>query len=148
MTPLEAEITWIDAVRFVAESGSGHSVVIDGPPDQGGRNVGARPMEMMLMGLGGCTAFDIVDILRKSRQQIDDCRVRLTAERANEVPAVFTRIHIHYHLKGRALSDKHVKRAIDLTAEKYCSASIMLARAGVEITHDYTIEATEAETGA
>lgn len=145
---MEANITWVDEVRFVAESGSGHSMVIDGPPDHGGRNVGARPMEMMLMGLGGCTAFDVVDILRKSRQQIEDCRVRLTAERADEVPAVFTRIHVHYHFVGRGLAEKHVRRAIDLTAEKYCSASIMLARAGVEISHDFTIEDSDAEATA
>lgn len=143
---MQADITWIDGVRFVAEAGSGHSVVIDGPPEHGGRDVGVRPMEMMLMGLGGCTAFDVVDILKKARQDVADCRVALRAERADAVPAVFTKIHIHFRLRGRALSAKQVARAIDLTAEKYCSASIMLSRGGVEITHDFLIEDTRETT--
>lgn len=136
---MEAEITWVDGVRFVGTAGSGHSLVMDGPPEHGGRNGGARPMELVLLGLGGCTAFDVVDILRKARQPVTDCRVHLEAERAESVPAVFTRIHVAFTVVGHGLSEKQVDRAVRLTAEKYCSASIMLSRAGVEITHAFTI---------
>jgi len=135
---MKARVKWLDNMSFVGESGSGHSVVMDGAPDSGGRNLAARPMEMVLMGMGGCTAFDVVMILKKARQPIADCIVEVLAERAEEVPKVFTRIHVHYIVKGRGLSEKQVEKAIHLTAEKYCSVSIMLA-ATAEVTHDFEI---------
>ena len=136
---MNATIAWVDGAMFVASSGSGHRVVMDGPPDHGGKNLGARPMEMVLMGLGGCTAFDVVDILKKSRQPVRDCRVDLTAERADAVPAVFTKIHIHFVVSGSGLAPKQVARAVALSATKYCSASMMLEKGGVLITHDHEI---------
>lgn len=138
---MKAEIRWQSDACFEASSGSGHTLVMDGPPDHGGRNQGPRPMETLLMGLGGCSAFDVVHILQKARQPVDDCRCEMSAERAEEVPAVFTRIHLHFVVMGDGLSEKQVERAVSLSAEKYCSASIMLARGGVEITHSYAIEA-------
>ncbi len=135
---MQARVKWLDHMSFVGESGSGHSVVMDGSPEAGGRNLAARPMEMVLIGMGGCTAFDVVMILQKARQPIDDCIVEISAERAEEVPRVFTKIHVHYIVKGRGLSEKQVAKAIQLTAEKYCSVSIMLA-ASAEVTHDFEI---------
>jgi putative redox protein len=135
---MHASIKWVDNVMFVGRSGSGHSVVIDGPPDAGGKNAGIRPMELMLMGLGACTSFDVVAILKKSRQDITDCYTELEAERADEVPQVFTRIHVHFVVTGRKLKHKQVERAVALSAEKYCSASIMLAKTA-KITHDFEI---------
>ena len=135
---MKARVKWVEDVTFVGESGSGHAVVMDGPPESGGRNLGIRPMEMLLIGMGGCTAFDIVLILRKARQQVTDCIVEVEAERADEVPRVFTRIHVHFIVTGVDLSDKQVARAVELSAEKYCSASIMLGKSAV-ITHDYEI---------
>ena len=139
---MNATITWVDGAMFVGASGSGHAVIMDGPADHGGRNLGVRPMEMLLLGLGGCTAFDVVDILKKARQPVRDCRVEIAAARADAVPSVFTRIHIHFVIAGAGLSEKHVARAVDLSATKYCSASAMLEKGGVSITHDYAIEAT------
>jgi putative redox protein len=135
---MKARVKWVEDVTFVGESGSGHAVVMDGPPESGGRNLGIRPMEMLLIGMGGCTAFDIVLILGKARQQVTDCIVEVEAERADEVPRVFTRIHVHFIVTGVDLSDKQVARAVELSAEKYCSASIMLGKSAV-ITHDYEI---------
>jgi len=135
---MKARVKWVEDVTFVGESGSGHAVVMDGPPESGGRNLGIRPMEMLLIGMGGCTAFDIVLILRKARQQVTDCIVEVEAERAEAVPKVFTRIHVHFIVTGVGLSDKQVARAVELSAEKYCSASIMLGKSAV-ITHDYEI---------
>ncbi len=124
---------------FVGESGSGHAVVMDGPPELGGQNLGVRPMEMLLLGLGGCTGFDVVHILKKARQPVTGCEVELDAERANEDPKVFTRIHIHYVVAGQeGLSEKQVEKAVRLSAEKYCSASIMLGQV-VEISHDFEV---------
>jgi len=123
---------------MVGESGSGHAVVMDGPPEFGGRNLGLRPMEMLLLGMGGCTEFDVLMILEKSRQDVTSCEVHLEAERATEEPKVFTKIHAHFVICGRDLSRKHVERAISLSAEKFCSASIMLGKTA-EITHDYEI---------
>ena len=123
---------------MVGESGSGHAVVMDGPPEFGGRNLGLRPMEMLLLGMGGCTEFDVLMILEKSRQDVTSCEVLLEAERATEEPKVFTKIHAHFVICGRDLSRKHVERAISLSAEKFCSASIMLGKTA-EITHDYEI---------
>lgn len=137
---MQASVKWIDGASFVGESGSGHSVVMDGPEDHGGRNVGIRPMEMILIGLGGCSNFDVMSILQKARQKVKDCRVDVQAERADAVPAVFTKINLHFVVCGENLKEAHVKRAVELSAEKYCSASIMLEKAGVEITHSYVIE--------
>ena len=137
---MKAEIRWQGEACFEAESGSGHKLIMDGPPDHGGQNRGPRPMETLLMGMGGCSAFDVVHILQKSRQDVSGCRCEMTAERADEVPAVFTRIHLHFVVGGNNLKEAHVKRAVELSAEKYCSASIMLARGGVDISHSYAIE--------
>ena len=136
---MKARVQWAGEALFLGESGSGHAVVLDGPPDTGGRNLGIRPMEMLLIGLGGCSNFDVVSILRKGRQPVESCEVFLDAERAGEEPKVFTRIHLHFVVKGRGLKEAQVKRAVELSAEKYCSASIMLGRAGVDISHDYEI---------
>lgn len=135
---MKATVKWLDHMSFVGESGSGHSVVMDGAPDVGGRNMGVRPMEMVLLGLGGCTAFDMVLILQRQRLAITDCQVEVEAERATEAPKVFTRIHVHYMVKGRGLDAKKVARAVSMTAEKYCSVSIMLS-ASVEMSHDFEI---------
>ena len=135
---MKARIKWVQDATFVGESGSGHALVMDGPPESGGRNLGVRPMEMLLIGMGGCTAFDVVDILKKSRQDVSDCVVELQAERAAEVPRIFTKIHVHFIVTGKGLKEAHVKRAVELSAEKYCSASIMLGKMA-EITHDYEI---------
>jgi putative redox protein len=123
---------------MVGEAGSGHAVVMDGPPDLGGRNLGLRPMEMLLIGLGGCTQFDVLLILRRGRAEVTDCEVELSAERAETDPKVFTRIHVHFIVTGHDLDPKRVERAISLSAEKYCSASIMLG-ATAEVTHDFEI---------
>lgn len=136
---MKANIKWTEGRQFVAESGSGHSVVIDGPPDHGGRNTGPRPMEMLLMGLGACTSFDVLDILEKSRAPVTDCMASIEAQRADAVPAVFTKIHVHFTVTGKDLKESQVKRAVELSADKYCSASIMLAKGGVEVSHSYEI---------
>lgn len=135
---MKARVKWLEGVTFVGESGSGHAVVMDGPPEHGGRNLGVRPMEMLLLGMGGCTAFDVMMILKKARQQVKDCIVELDAERAAEDPKVFTKIHAHFVISGRELKEDRIKRAVELSAEKYCSASIMLG-ATAEITHDFEI---------
>ena len=135
---MKARVKWVEAASFLAESDSGHAIVMDGSPEFGGRNLGVRPMEMLLMGMGGCTAFDVVMILNKARQNIVDVVVEMEATRADAVPKVFTDIHVHFVVKGRDLSEKQVKRAVDLSAEKYCSASVMLGKTA-NITHDYEI---------
>ena len=135
---MQARIKWVQDATFLGEPGSGHAVVMDGPPDHGGRNLGVRPMEMLLLGMGGCTAFDVVSILKKSRQPISDCIAEIEAERAGQDPKVFTRIHVHFIVTGRGLDDKRVARAVSLSADKYCSASIMLGKTA-EVTHDYEI---------
>lgn len=136
---MKATIKWVDGAMFVGESGSGHTVVMDGPEDAGGRNMGIRPMEMLLIGLGACSSFDVVNILRKGRQPVTDCRTELAAERADAIPAVFEKIHLHFVVSGKGLDAEKVKRAVELSAEKYCSASIMLGKAGVVITHDFEL---------
>ena len=136
---MKATVKWLDGVAFVGETGSGHAVVLDGAPAAGGRNIGPRPMETILVGLGACSAFDVITILRKARQAVTDCRVELEAERADAVPAVFTRIRMVFVVSGKELRESAVRRAVDLSAEKYCSATAML-RSGVEITHGYRIE--------
>lgn len=135
---MQAKIKWVENMEFVAETGSGHAFVIDGPPDIGGENLGPRPMELMLCGVGSCTAVDTVFILKKARQKVSDVRIELSAERADTDPKVFTKIHLHFVISGVNLNQKQVARAVDLSAEKYCSASLML-RATVDITHDYEI---------
>jgi putative redox protein len=135
---LKARIKLSEGVTFVAESGSGHAVVVDGSPDAGGRNVGARPMELVLMGTGACSAIDVVLILRKARQAIEDCVVELEADRAESEPKVFTRIRMHYVVTGKGLNPAQVERAIKLSKDKYCSASAMLAKTA-EITADFEI---------
>ncbi len=135
---MKARIKWKDEASFLAESGSGHSVLMDGPPEAGGRNLGPRPMEMLLMGTGGCAAFDVVLILKKGRQEISNCEVEIEAERAPREPKVFTRIHFHFILTGKKLNSRQVERAINLSAGKYCSASIMLGKTA-ELTHDFEI---------
>ena len=135
---MKARIKWVQDAMFVGESDSGHAVVMDGPPEGGGRNLGIRPMEMMLIGMGGCTAYDVIHILKKSRQQVEDCRVEIEARRAESEPRVFTHIHVHFMVYGKGLAEAAVQRAVSLSAEKYCSASIMLGKTA-EITHDYQI---------
>jgi putative redox protein len=135
---MKARVKWLDGVTMVGESASGHALVMDGPPEHGGRNLGMRPMEMLLLGMGGCTELDVLHILRKSRQEVTRCEVHLEAERATEDPKVFTRIHAHFVLAGPKLDPKRVSTAIRLSAEKYCSASIMLG-ATARITHDFEI---------
>ena len=125
-------------MSFLAETGSKHAVLMDGPPEAGGRNLAPRPMELLLAGTGGCTAFDVVTILRKGRHAVTGCEVSLTAERAHAEPKVFTRIHFHFRVSGKALKSEAVARAIRLSKEKYCSASIMLG-ATAAITHDFEI---------
>jgi len=136
---METTVRWLAPMGFVAETGSGHALVLDGAEEFGGRNLGPRPMEMLLAGLGGCTNFDVMLMLKKSRQNITACDVKVTAERADSEPKVFTKIHVHFTVSGHEVDEKKVKRAIDLSAEKYCSASIMLG-ATAEITHDFEIK--------
>jgi putative redox protein len=140
---MKARVKWVDGLMFVGESGSGHAVVMDGAPEHGGRDLGVRPMEMLLLGLGGCTGVDVMLILRRGREAIADCVVEIAAERAEADPKIFTRIHMHYVVTGRALSPAKVERAIALSAEKYCSATAMLAKAAT-ITHDFEIKGVEA----
>ena len=135
---MKARIQLAEGMTFVAESGSGHAIVVDAAPDVGGRDLGARPMELVLMGTGACSAIDVVHILRKARQSVTGCVVELDAERANEDPKVFTRIHLRYVVSGKALATAQVERAIKLSKEKYCSATIMLARAA-EISYEFEV---------
>ena len=141
---MKARIKWLEDLTLVGESGSGHAVVMDGPPELGGHNLGLRPMEMVLLGMGGCTVVDVLHILKKARQSVSDCVVELAGERAATDPKVFTQIHVHFIVTGKALSEAQVKRAVALSAEKYCSVSIMLGKTA-EITHTYEIH--EAQLG-
>jgi len=136
---MEARIKWVENAAFVGTTGSGHGVVIDGPPDIGGRNLGVRPMELMLLSVGACSAVDVVHILKKGRHAVADVQVSVAGERAGTEPKVFTKIHLHFVVAGKGLTDKVVERAVQLSAEKYCSASIMLGRAGAEVTHDFEL---------
>ena len=136
---MQTRVQWLQNVAFEAESESGHRVKMDGAAAYGGENLGPRPMELILMGLGGCASFDIVTILKKARQDIVDVACELKAERADAIPAVFTKIHLHFVIKGHAVKEKQVAKAVELSAEKYCSASKMLSDGGVEITHDFEI---------
>jgi putative redox protein len=138
---MKARVKWVQDVMFVGESGSGHAVVMDGAPESGGRNLGIRPMEMLLLGLGGCSAFDVMLILKRGREQVTDCVVEMDAERAAEDPKVFTRIAMRYIITGTNLDPKKAERAVTLSAEKYCSASAILGKTAV-IAH--TIELIDA----
>lgn len=135
---MKARIKWVEEVSFLGETESGHAVLMDGPPAGGGRNLGPRPMEMLLLGTGGCTAYDVIHIMKKSRQPVNDCVVEIDAQRAESDPKVFTTIHFHFVVTGNGLKSEVVERAIKLSAEKYCSASIMLGKAA-DITHDFEI---------
>jgi len=135
---MKVRAKWVEGVSFVGESETGHAVVIDGAPDYGGRNLGMRPMEMVLLGTAACTAFDVVLILRKARQPVGDCVVDATAERAATDPKVFTKIHLTYTVAGRGLDRTHVERAVKLSKEKYCSATLMLAKTA-DITFDIVL---------
>lgn len=136
---MKAKISWDGEARFLAETESHHTVLMDGPPEHGGKNSGPRPMEMMLMALGGCAAFDVVHILKKGRQSIVSCDAQVEAVRSDEVPAVFTKIHLHFKVSGGNIKENIVRNAVKLSAEKYCSASIMLSKGGVEITHSFEL---------
>lgn len=135
---MKARIKWVEERTFIGESGSGHTMVMDGDPAAGGRDLGIRPMETILLGLGGCTAYDVVEILQRSREPVEDCVIDIDADRAETDPKVFTKIRLHYVISGRGLNPKKVERAVNLSAEKYCSASIMLGKTA-EITHDIEI---------
>lgn len=139
MSDMSASVTWLnnEAINFETVSGSGHKVIIDSAQE-----LGARPMELILMGLGGCASYDVVSILKKSRQAISDVRCEVSARRADSVPAVFTDIHLHFIVTGENIKESQVAKAIELSADKYCSASKMLADSGVNITHDFEIVAT------
>lgn len=133
---METRLKWAGEAAFIGFSSSGHSVVMDGPPEGGGRNLGPRPMEMLLLSMAACSTYDVVSILKKSREDLRDCEVLISAERADEHPRIFTAIHLHFIVTGKNIREKNVKRAIELSAEKYCSASIMLG-AMAKITHDF-----------
>jgi putative redox protein len=135
---MKARVKWNEGMSFVGETGSGHAIVIDGAPEHGGRNLGARPMELVLLGAAGCTAFDVVSILRKARQPIADCAVAVEGARAEVPPKVYTRIHFRYTVAGRGLDPRQVERAVKLSKDKYCSATIMLAKTA-EITYEIAI---------
>ncbi len=140
---MQATVKWVDGVMFLGESGSGHAVVMDGAADHGGRNMGVRPMEMLLLGMGGCASFDVMSMLKKARQNVIDCRVELSAERAEGVPSPFTKINMNFIVTGAGLKETQVKRAVELSATKYCSASIMMEAAGVDVSHGYEIVEAE-----
>ncbi len=135
---MTSSVKWTSGMQFVGETGSGHSVVIDGAPEVGGRNTGMRPMEMVLLAAGGCTAMDVVFILNRARQPLEKCWIEVEGERVEDVPKVFEKIHLHYVIVGDGLDEGKVQRAVDMSAEKYCSVSHML-RGSVEITHDFEI---------
>ncbi len=135
---METQIKWVGNAAFIGRASSGHTVVMDGPAEGGGRNLGPRPMEMLILGMGACSTYDVVSILKKSRQDITDCEIKITSKRAESDPKVFTDIQLHFVVSGHNLKQKQVERAIKLSAEKYCSASIMLG-ATANITHDFEI---------
>ena len=135
---MKTTVKWIDNMMMVGESASGHAVIMDGPEEVGGKNLGIRPMEMLLLGMGGCTTIDILSMLKKMREEVRDCRAEITAERADDHPKVFTKIHIHFVVEGNNLNENKVGKAVGLSAEKYCSASIMLGKTAT-VTHGFEI---------
>ena len=140
---MKTRVNWIENVMFVAESDSGHAIVVDGVPADGGRSMGMRPMELMALGVGSCSSYDVVTILKKAKQSVTACEAEVTAERVDGTPATFESIHLHFKITGFDLSEKHVQRAIELSANKYCSASIMMKNAGVTVTHDFELHEAE-----
>lgn len=138
---MEAKIKWVDGRMFVGETGSGHAIIMDTAPDHGGRNMGIRPMEMLLLGVGGCSSFDVIDILQKGRHRVIDCVTEIRAERVDAIPSIFSTIHLHFVVTGHNLKATAVERAVKLSAEKYCSASIMLSKS-VTITHDFEVKSS------
>ena len=137
---MKTTVKWIDGMMMVGESASGHAIVMDGPEEMGGNNLGVRPMEMLLLGMGGCTTVDVVSTLKKMRENVSNCRVEISAERADEHPKVFTDIHMHFVIEGENLNEKKIAKAVSLSADKYCSASIMLGKTAT-VTHDFSINA-------
>ncbi|NQY26505.1 MAG: OsmC family protein [Piscirickettsiaceae bacterium] len=135
---MKARIKWVEDLQFLGESETGHTIVMDGPEELGGHGTGMRPMELLLLGMGGCTSFDMIQMLKKGRQDIRDCVVEIDSERSDEIPKVFTKIHVRYTITGKNIKEAQVKRAVELSTEKYCSASLMLAKTA-EITHEYEI---------
>ena len=135
---MNISVEWIDGMLMVGKSDSGHAIVMDGPPEIGGENLGVRPMEMLLLGMTGCTVIDVISTLKKMREDIVDCQTQVSADRSEEYPKVFTNIHVHFVLRGKQLNPLKVDKAIKLSAEKYCSASIMIGKTAI-ITHDYEI---------
>ncbi len=135
---MNTTVRWINGMMMVGESASGHAIVMDGPEELGGKNLGVRPMELLLLGMGGCTTVDVVSTLKKMRENVQDCRVEISAERADEHPKVFTAIHLHFIVEGDNLNDKKITKAVSLSADKYCSASIMLAKTAT-VTHDFEV---------
>ncbi|MEQ8408918.1 MAG: OsmC family protein [Gammaproteobacteria bacterium] len=136
---MNVRVKWVENVMFVGESGTGHAIVLDGAPESGGRNMGMRPMELMAMGVGSCSSYDVVTILKKARQAVTSCEADVEAKRVDTTPSVFESIHLHFRVAGKGLSEKQVARAVELSADKYCSASIMMKNAGVKVTHDFEI---------
>lgn len=141
---MKVKVKWLDAVSFEGSNASDHKVIMDGPESAGGQDQGFRPMEMLLLGIGGCSSFDVIQILKKSKQQVKDCIVNVEAQRVDAVPAVFKKIHLQFEVSGKQLKPQLVKRAVALSSEKYCSASLMMQKASVEVTHDVSI--TEVDT--
>ncbi|HIB31110.1 MAG TPA: OsmC family protein [Candidatus Thioglobus sp.] len=137
---MKTTVKWIDGMMMVGESASGHAIVMDGPEEMGGNNLGVRPMEMLLLGMGGCTTVDVISTLKKMRENVSNCRVEISAERADEHPKVFTGIHMHFVIEGENLNEKKIAKAVSLSADKYCSASIMLGKTAT-VTHDFSINA-------
>ena len=135
---MKARIKWVEDLQFLGESETGHTIVMDVPEELGGHGTGMRPMELLLLGMGGCTSFDMIQMLKKGRQDIRDCVVEIDSERSDEIPKVFTKIHVRYTITGKNIKEAQVKRAVELSTEKYCSASLMLAKTA-EITHEYEI---------
>lgn len=135
---MKVRLKWTGDAAFIGETAAGHKIVMDGPPEGGGRDLGPRPMETLLLGMGACTSFDVISILRKSRQDVRDCRIDVTAKRADDHPRVFTEIHIHFTVVGNDIQENQVQRAIRLSADKYCSASVMLGSTAA-ITHSFEI---------
>ena len=140
---MKVRVNWVENVLFVAESGSGHSIVLDGAAEGGGRNMGMRPMELMALSVGSCSSYDVVTILKKAKQWVTACEAEVTAERVDGTPATFESIHLQFKVTGFDLNEKHVQRAIELSADKYCSASIMMKEAGVKVTHDFEVHEAE-----
>ena len=140
---MEARVKWVENAAFVGETGTGHAIVIDGPQDIGGRNLGMRPMELMLLAVGSCSAVDVVHILKKARQNVTDCYVEVKGTRAETDPKIFTAIGLHFVVTGKSLGENHVKRAVELSADKYCSASIMVAAGGCKVSHSYEVRSAD-----